>query len=84
MEIEERDGGIIVRTSDIHLPRRIGEALRHAFARISSSVSWQSPRQSSNVSTALPPSPAIVIRTRSRGSQRRAPTLWAHRLEGPR
>ena len=31
MEIEERDGAIVVRTTDIHLPRRIGEALRHAF-----------------------------------------------------
>jgi uncharacterized protein (UPF0248 family) len=31
MEIEERDGAIVVRTTDIHLPRRIGEALRHAY-----------------------------------------------------
>jgi hypothetical protein len=30
MEIEERDDAIVVRTTDIHLPR-IGEALRHAF-----------------------------------------------------
>jgi hypothetical protein len=31
MDIEEPDGGIVVRTTDIHLPRRIGEALRHAY-----------------------------------------------------
>ena len=31
MGIEERDGAIVVRTTDIHLPRRIGEALRHAY-----------------------------------------------------
>jgi len=31
MDIEEQDGAIMVRTTDIHLPRRIGEALRHAF-----------------------------------------------------
>jgi len=31
MEIEERDGAIVVRTTDIHLPRRIGEALHHAY-----------------------------------------------------
>jgi hypothetical protein len=31
MEIEERDGAIAVRTTDIHLPRRIGEALHHAY-----------------------------------------------------
>jgi NMD protein affecting ribosome stability and mRNA decay len=29
--IEERADGIVVRTTDIHLPRRIGEALRHAY-----------------------------------------------------
>jgi hypothetical protein len=29
--IEEGDDAIVVRTTDIHLPRRIGEALRHAF-----------------------------------------------------
>jgi NMD protein affecting ribosome stability and mRNA decay len=31
MGIEERDGAIVIQTTDIHLPRRIGEALRHAF-----------------------------------------------------
>jgi hypothetical protein len=31
MEIEEQDGAIVVRMTDIHLPRRIGEALRHAY-----------------------------------------------------
>jgi hypothetical protein len=31
MAIEERDDAIVVRTTDIHLPRRIGEALRHAY-----------------------------------------------------
>ena len=31
MDIEARDHAIVVRTTDIHLPRRIGEALRHAF-----------------------------------------------------
>ena len=31
MDIEERDGAIVVRTTDIHLPRRIGEALHHAY-----------------------------------------------------
>ena len=31
MGIEERDGVVVVRTTDIHLPRRIGEALRHAY-----------------------------------------------------
>lgn len=28
--VEEQDDAILVRTTDIHLPRRIGEALRHA------------------------------------------------------
>jgi hypothetical protein len=31
IDIEERDGNLVVRTTDIHLPRRIGEALRHAY-----------------------------------------------------
>lgn len=31
MDIEERDRTLIVQTTDIHLPRRIGEALRHAY-----------------------------------------------------
>ena len=29
--IEEGDDAIVVRTTDIHLPRRIGEALRHTY-----------------------------------------------------
>jgi hypothetical protein len=31
MATEERDGGLVVQTTDIHLPRRIGEALAHAY-----------------------------------------------------
>jgi hypothetical protein len=31
IDIEELDGAIVVRTTDIHLPRRIGAALRHAY-----------------------------------------------------
>jgi NMD protein affecting ribosome stability and mRNA decay len=31
MDTERRDGSLVVRTTDIHLPRRIGEALRHAY-----------------------------------------------------
>jgi hypothetical protein len=31
IDIEEQDDAIVVRTTDIHLPRRIGEALRHAY-----------------------------------------------------
>lgn len=31
MEIKEEDGGIVITTTDIHLPRRIGEALHHAY-----------------------------------------------------
>jgi hypothetical protein len=31
MGIEDTDDGVVVRTTDIHLPRRIGEALRHAY-----------------------------------------------------
>ena len=31
MGVEERDGAIVVRTTDIHLPRRVGEALRRAY-----------------------------------------------------
>jgi hypothetical protein len=31
MAIDEEKGAIVVRTTDIHLPRRIGEALRHAY-----------------------------------------------------
>ena len=31
MDVETRENAIVVRTTDIHLPRRIGEVLRHAF-----------------------------------------------------
>ena len=31
MAIEEQGDAIVVRTTDIHLPRRIGEALQHAY-----------------------------------------------------
>jgi hypothetical protein len=31
MNIEEEPGHIVVSTTDIHLPRRIGEALHHAY-----------------------------------------------------
>jgi hypothetical protein len=31
MSIDDEDGSLMVRTTDIHLPRRIGEALRHAY-----------------------------------------------------
>jgi NMD protein affecting ribosome stability and mRNA decay len=31
MEVEEQDGAVLIRTTDIHLPRRIGEALEHAY-----------------------------------------------------
>lgn len=31
MKIEEEPGRIVVSTTDIHLPRRIGEALHHAY-----------------------------------------------------
>ena len=31
MDIEEAPGHIVVSTTDIHLPRRIGEAIQHAF-----------------------------------------------------
>jgi hypothetical protein len=31
MDIAEQDGAVVVRTTDIHLPRRIGEALHHAY-----------------------------------------------------
>ena len=31
MEIEERDEEIVISTTDIHLPRRIGEAMHHAY-----------------------------------------------------
>lgn len=31
MSIDDDDGSLMVRTTDIHLPRRIGEALRHAY-----------------------------------------------------
>jgi hypothetical protein len=31
MEIVEEDGGLWVRTTDIHLAHGIGEALRHAY-----------------------------------------------------
>jgi hypothetical protein len=32
-KIEEMDDGLVISTTDIHLPRRIGEAVRHAFHR---------------------------------------------------
>ena len=31
MDIKEEGGGIVITTTDIHLPRRIGEALHHAY-----------------------------------------------------
>jgi hypothetical protein len=31
MGVEHQDGALLVTTTDIHLPRRIGEALQHAF-----------------------------------------------------
>ena len=31
MDIEQADDALVIRTTDIHLPRRIGEALRHAY-----------------------------------------------------
>ncbi|HEX9870686.1 MAG TPA: hypothetical protein VGC99_19250 [Candidatus Tectomicrobia bacterium] len=31
MDIETRTDGILITTTDIHLPRRIGEALHHAY-----------------------------------------------------
>ena len=31
MEIEDKDGVLTITTTDIHLPRRIGEALHHAY-----------------------------------------------------
>lgn len=31
MEINRENGGFLITTTDIHLPRRIGEALEHAF-----------------------------------------------------
>lgn len=31
MEIQEEDGELLITTTDIHLPRRIGEAIRHAY-----------------------------------------------------
>jgi uncharacterized protein (UPF0248 family) len=31
MDIEAQDDAVVVRTTDIHLPRRIGEALHHAY-----------------------------------------------------
>jgi hypothetical protein len=31
MAIRDEDGGLVVTTTDIHLPRRIGEALKHAY-----------------------------------------------------
>jgi NMD protein affecting ribosome stability and mRNA decay len=31
MDIEKRNGGLVITTTDIHLPRRIGEALQHAY-----------------------------------------------------
>ena len=32
MRIDERDDATVITTTDIHLPRRIGEALHHAYA----------------------------------------------------
>jgi hypothetical protein len=29
--IEDKDGGVVITTTDTHLPRRIGEALHHAY-----------------------------------------------------
>jgi hypothetical protein len=31
MQIEEKSDSIMIKTTDIHLPRSIGEALRHAY-----------------------------------------------------
>jgi NMD protein affecting ribosome stability and mRNA decay len=31
MQIDDRDDGVLITTTDIHLPRRIGEALRRAY-----------------------------------------------------
>jgi len=31
MSIEDGDGEMLIRTTDIHLPRRIGDALKHAY-----------------------------------------------------
>ena len=31
ISVEETDEGLVISTTDIHLPRRIGEALEHAF-----------------------------------------------------
>jgi hypothetical protein len=31
MQIEEKPNSIVIKTTDIHLPRSIGEALRHAY-----------------------------------------------------
>ena len=31
MGIEEKPGSIVIKTTDIHLPRAIGEALHHAY-----------------------------------------------------
>jgi hypothetical protein len=31
MGIERRPGGLVISTTDTHLPRRIGEALKHAY-----------------------------------------------------
>jgi hypothetical protein len=31
MDMEKQDGGLVITTTDIHLPRRIGEALHHAY-----------------------------------------------------
>ena len=31
MEIEERPDSIVIRTTDIHLPHAIGEAVQHAY-----------------------------------------------------
>jgi len=31
IEVEEEPGGVLITTTDTHLPRRIGEALKHAY-----------------------------------------------------
>jgi hypothetical protein len=31
MAIESRSEGVVISTTDTHLPRRIGEALKHAY-----------------------------------------------------
>ena len=31
MSVKKEDGGVVIETTDVHLPRRIGEALHHAY-----------------------------------------------------